>query len=34
MEAHIYMRDESNSFIQIPIHALQYINIGVEVVIC
>lgn len=34
MEVHIYMRDESDSFIQILIHALQFINIGVEILIC
>lgn len=33
MEMHIYTRDESDSFIQILIHALQCINIGVEIVI-
>lgn len=34
MEVHIYMRDESDSSIHILIHALQFINIGVELVIC
>lgn len=34
MDVHIYMRDESDCFIQILICALQYINIGVELVIC
>lgn len=33
MEMHIYMRDESDSFIQILTHALQYINTGEELVI-
>lgn len=30
----IYMRDESESFVQIMIHSLKIINIDVELLLC